>query len=202
MNQMQKPAKGEKIDKEIAAKMWAEDASMGEIAEYFGTSRNTVSGMMNRNRDLFPKKRAELVAEAQGRKNRPSVKRNRRVNVQNIAKARQIAAGVERDTKVKPNRNTGLFGPRKRKNIHQIRIEDARREVEEFEAGTSPLLQTLPDDAARIATGKELMALGLHECKWPLNEGNPYIFCAKATGGPRYCPHHSARSYRPWRGDW
>ncbi|OWK23938.1 hypothetical protein AJ87_26340 [Rhizobium yanglingense] len=52
-------------------------------------------------------------------------------------------------------------------------------------------------DEERIANGKELHDLGVHQCRWPLNNGSPFLFCADATGGELYCGHHMNRAHRP-----
>lgn len=46
------------INIETAVAMWGRDASIGEIANQMGVSRGIISGLMNRNRELFPKKAA------------------------------------------------------------------------------------------------------------------------------------------------
>jgi GcrA cell cycle regulator len=85
-------------------------------------------------------------------------------------------------------------------NTRKARMEAVQREAEAFAAGTSPLLKIAPDDAARLntGTGKELMDLGKHECKWALTNGGPWLFCAEVTDGAVYCTHHSERAFRPW----
>lgn len=38
----------------------------------------------------------------------------------------------------------------------------------------------------------DLMMLNGHRCKWPLNEGGPFIFCGEATNeGRSYCAYHA-----------
>lgn len=49
-------------------------------------------------------------------------------------------------------------------------------------------------DTERMEHAKTLLELGPHECKWPLNDGGPYLFCAEATNGAAYCRHHALRS--------
>lgn len=66
--------------------------------------------------------------------------------------------------------------------------------------GTSPLLQIHASDEERLGTGKELHELGVHQCRWPLNNGSPFLFCADATGGDLYCWHHMNRGYRVRKG--
>ncbi|NNH31002.1 hypothetical protein C9413_16265 [Rhizobium sp. SEMIA 4085] len=66
--------------------------------------------------------------------------------------------------------------------------------------GTSPLLQIHASDEERLGTGKELHELGVHQCRWPLNNGSPFLFCADATGGDLYFWHLMHRGYRVRKG--
>lgn len=171
-----------KVDLKHAARMWADDASMGEIADHFGVSRNSVSGFMNRNRDIFPEK-------TQGRMNlNPNGRKGYGVG---STKAKFKAAP-------KPPKRKPIHGHvgNKVKNTRKARMETARREVEEFQSGTSEYLKTAPSDADRLPMGKELMDLGRHDCRFALNNGGPFIFCAAATAGEVYCSHHADRAYR------
>jgi GcrA cell cycle regulator len=40
-----------------------------------------------------------------------------------------------------------------------------------------------------------LLDLKSTSCRWPVNEGNPFLFCGERAreGGP-YCAHHAARA--------
>ncbi len=42
---------------------------------------------------------------------------------------------------------------------------------------------------------------GQHQCGWPVNDGDPFLFCAqaKAAGDPHYCVHHRQLSLQPER---
>jgi GcrA cell cycle regulator len=45
---------------------------------------------------------------------------------------------------------------------------------------------------------KTLWQLEPNECHWPVNGGDPYIFCGAAKEGPRpYCPHHTRKAAAP-----
>lgn len=65
-----------------AATHWSEGKSMGEIARLFGISRSSMSGLMNRNRHLFPKKRSvgatEPVEKAKRERRNRETAQNRR----------------------------------------------------------------------------------------------------------------------------
>ncbi|WP_281407601.1 GcrA family cell cycle regulator [Neorhizobium sp. P12A] len=51
-------------------------------------------------------------------------------------------------------------------------------------------------DADRLQHGKTLLDVGSSECKWPLNAGGPFLFCADTAVGGNYCAHHRMRSVR------
>ncbi len=35
-----------------------------------------------------------------------------------------------------------------------------------------------------------LMELGARQCKWPMNDGGPFLFCGNPSGDKVYCRHH------------
>ncbi len=161
-----------KIDKDRAAIMWSEDKTIGDIADFFGVSRNSVSGLMNRNRSLFPKKTdGAMDLNPNGQK-----------------------GGAGRAWKErKPYTRINTQG------IHKARKEAVRREAKAVEDETAEIPQIVPTEAERLNAAKELMDLGAHECRWPVNNGHPFMFCAAVTDGATYCQHHAERAYRPWR---
>lgn len=56
-------------------------------------------------------------------------------------------------------------------------------------------------DAERLEHAKELHEIEARECKWPLNNGSPFLFCSAETEkGATYCQHHRWRA-RPKSGD-
>ncbi|WP_085026851.1 GcrA family cell cycle regulator [Ensifer aridi] len=48
-------------------------------------------------------------------------------------------------------------------------------------------------DKKRLPFAKRLEDLLPGECKWPVNNGSPYLFCAAKTDG-KYCQHHQSRA--------
>ncbi|MGR9413150.1 GcrA family cell cycle regulator [Rhizobium leguminosarum] len=167
------------VDKDAAAEMWNEGLSITDIAARYGVTRSKISGMMNRDRDRFPKRRGDApprYARTGGRKPQPR---------------------PPGEARAKPLHNNVGYKMRDMRNSRKARMEATRRDAEEFAAGTSPLLQIAPDDAEKLNTGmgKELMDLGAHECKWALTNGGPWIFCAESTDGAVYCDHHASRAY-------
>ncbi|OWV62565.1 hypothetical protein ATY75_12135 [Rhizobium sp. N122] len=168
------------VDINKAAEMWADDASIGDIAAHFGVSRGKISGIMGRDRERFPQKTKGKMA-----KNRAAGNGN------GVSK---VAFGAA-PGKSLPTRSNGGHAGHKLFNVHKARIEAARREAAEFQAGTSAYLQIAPDDALRLETGKELMDLAAHDCRWPVSNISPFRFCAhKQFQGSSYCAHHMLRS--------
>lgn len=50
-------------------------------------------------------------------------------------------------------------------------------------------------DLSNRATGILLENLKPHQCKWPINDGGPYLFCGKGREpGSPYCHEHKCRS--------
>lgn len=165
------------FDVNEAAKMWAEDASIGDIAAYFGATRGKISGIMNRDRQRFPEKTKGKMA------------RNRTGG--NGSGSPTVTFGAA-PAKSKPS--DGHTG-RKIYNAHRARIEAAKREAAEFQAGTAELLKTDLSDELRLPTGKELVDLEPHDCRWPIGSVGPFKFCAaKQFQGSSYCAHHMLRS--------
>lgn len=154
------------IDKEEASEMWSDGRSITEIAARYGVTRSKMAGVMNMDRDLFPKRRSDDSTAAK------------------VMRARKSRAKVPTEA------------PKIAANTRKARMEATRREAEEFLAGTSEHLKIVPIDAERLSTGKDLMDLGRHDCRFALNNGGPFIFCAAATGGEVYCSHHADRAYR------
>jgi len=62
------------------------------------------------------------------------------------------------------------------------------------EAGLLSLPEPTEYDAGRLEVAKPLLGLGKHECRWPLNNGGPFMFCAEEAEAGPYCPHHALRS--------
>jgi GcrA cell cycle regulator len=165
------------VDKDAAAEMWSDGLSITDIAARYGVTRSKISGMMNRDRERFPKRRADAprYARTGGRKPQPK------------------PPGEQRAKPLHNNVGNKMLGMR---NTRKARMEATKREAEEFEAGTSPLLEIAPDDALRLNDGKELIDLGVDECRFALNNGSPFIFCSAATDdGAVYCSHHAMRAY-------
>lgn len=157
--------------------MWNDGKSASQIGAMFGVSRNTIIGIATRNPDLFtPKKKgAPRYLRSGGRKPQPK---------------------LHGEPRAKPTHDNVGHKLWDMNNTRKARMEATKREVEEFQCGTSEHLKIAPSDAERLPMGKELMGLGRHDCRFALNNGHPFIFCAAATGGEVYCSHHAERAYR------
>lgn len=162
--------------KQRMANMWNDGESGAVIARKFGVSKNTIVGLVARNPHLFAsKKKGEpKYARTGGRKPQPK------------------SPGEKRAKPTHSHVGNNL------KNIHKARMEATRREAEQFSAGTSEYLKIAATDAERLNAGrrKELHDLEAGDCRWGLNHGGPFLFCAEATGGSIYCDHHAKRAYR------
>lgn len=166
------------INKDDAAEMWNDGLSITDIAARYGVTRSKISGMMNRDRERFPKRRGDAApryARTGGRKPEPKPPGEKRA---------------------KPLHDNVGHKMRNMNNTRKARMEAVQREAEDFLAGTSEYLKIAPSDEMRLARGKELMELGPHDCRWALTNGGPWLFCAEATDDAVYCQHHSKRAYR------
>ena len=58
--------------------------------------------------------------------------------------------------------------------------------------------EPLPPDDPIPGTAVELDDRQPHQCCWPLNRGDPFLFCGvrKAAGHRQFCPHHAKRARR------
>lgn len=144
---------------EQMAKLWNNDGlSMGQIASHFGTTRQTVAGIIHRNRDKFESRR-----DANGKKPR-----------QPLATASQ-----------KANQRRAAF--------HAAKVAE-----EEKAAPVTPVEPEIDGkeyDAGRLPVAKDLLSLGSCDCRWPLTDIGPHLFCcAEVVTGSPYCAHHRARS--------
>lgn len=53
-------------------------------------------------------------------------------------------------------------------------------------------------DASREVLAKTLMEIENDECRFPIGNGGPFVFCAAdVLPGSAYCAHHHLRAYRP-----
>lgn len=55
-------------------------------------------------------------------------------------------------------------------------------------------------DMNRIGVAKALEDVAPLECHWPLNNGNPFLFCAAPVASDTYCEEHLRRSLQHMSG--
>lgn len=153
-------------DIERMARMWnVEQMSMGEIAAALRVTRNTVSGIINRNRVMFEARR-----DANGKKPR----------AQRTTKPRQ------------PIITASQKANQRRKAFHAVKVaeEAAAAPVTPVE----PEIDGKEYDTRRRPFAKDLLAIRDCECKWWVSEG-PLMFCAEEVVlGKSWCKHHLDRS--------
>jgi GcrA cell cycle regulator len=70
------------------------------------------------------------------------------------------------------------------------RKDETRKPYTPHEQGPIPVHDY---DVKRLHYAKRLEDLFPGECKWPINNGGPYLFCAAKTAG-KYCQHHQSRA--------
>ena len=192
------------------ASMYAKDASYSDIAKVFGINRNMVSGMVSRNRDLFPAKEgvrrgsyvdkinvveaAELwkdgltraeIAERMGVKEsaiRLLMERNRSVMPKRVAKAKPIPRPRTTKAVTLPERKQAQDFVKSTKfaSFHNP-------ELDEFELSRLPGLSLLENDG----------------CMYALTEGpEDHRFCGHSRFlKSRYCEHHAYKTTDPTRID-
>lgn len=149
------------------ARMWnVEGLSMGEIASRMRTTRQTIAGIIHRNRELFESRR-----DANGKK--PREKRTTKPREPIVTASQQAN--------------------QRRKAFHAVKVaEEAAIAPPSF---PEPEIDGKEYDAIRLPLAKDLLALGNCDCRWPLNDGGPFLFCAEeVVDGSVYCRHHRGRA--------
>ena len=149
------------------ANLWNRDGlSMGQIASHFGVTRQVVAGIIHRNRDLFESRR-----DANGKKPR----------AQRTTKPRQ------------PIVTASQTANQRRQAFHAVKVaEEAAIALTSFH---EPEIDGKEYDAMRLPLAKDLLAIDNCDCKWPLNDGGPFLFCAEeVVSGSVYCRHHKGRA--------
>lgn len=97
---------------------------------------------------------------------------------QNIEKVRAISVAATRGKSVRGGTVS----------LNKIKAIQAPAIVELFDA--------VPDIPGRFGAphvaGMDLMMLNEHRCKWPINDGGPFLFCGEAKKSDRpYCAFHN-----------
>lgn len=96
------------------------------------------------------------------------------------------------ERRTKP-RNPPQTSNERRAAFHAVKVaEEAASAPPSF---PEPEIDGKEYDAMRLPMAKDLLALGNCDCRWPLNDGGPFLFCAEeVVSGSVYCRHHKGRA--------
>lgn len=109
---------------------------------------------------------------------------------------RQVVAGII-------HRNRDKFESRRDANGKKPATQKANQRRSAFhavnvgqeQAPAISAIEAMQYDASRLLASKDLLDLRSCDCRWPLNDGAPFLFCAEeVTTGSAYCAHHKQRS--------
>lgn len=156
-----------KTDINVMTRLWNDHGlSMGEIASRMGISRSMVSGLINRNRDRFEKRRDET-------------------GMKPVAK---------RTTKPREPIVTAAQKANERRKAFQAVNTAAEPEAAPVEP-MEPEINAKEYDAGRLPHAKGLTDLKPCDCRWPLTDDGPHLFCcAEVKTLSPYCQHHAKRA--------
>lgn len=162
-----------------AAKLWNDGVSAGQIAVAMNVSRNTVIGMVNRNRALFRRKSSDVVKPA------PINGETPKLVVDKIAlrPAPARPKPEEKPTYVKPSALGASLG------LHMRSTSPPKANF--AHAGTAGIAGPVP-----------FMDLTSKQCHWPLNDfndrsGADMPCCGQAiVPGRSYCQNHLNLAYK------
>lgn len=177
--------------------MWRNGHSASEIGALFDVSRNVIIGLASRNRDLFPAKaKTREENEADNARNAEAIDLELMAEMWEAEKTVSAIAesfGVHvRAVKKVIRQNRAMFKKRVRSGIWHKNAPENRFGTE---PPRPPKILSSAYDEARLPFSKTLMDLKAFECKAPLNDGSPYLFCAEKAVGS-YCQHHTHRFFR------
>lgn len=155
-----------------AAKMWANDMSITKIGETLGRSRNSISGMMSRNRELFPLKQGETRGKNKSARSLPP-------------KPKKTAEkkAQEKQAKLSANALRKMFS----EALKPAPIIPSKAENKAY-------------DEERLSSAYTLLDLPSNGCKFPLLEtvkGETQYFCGERRYQMKpWCAAHHARVWR------
>lgn len=164
---------------EIAVRMWSEDKTAEEIGAVLGKSKGAITGKAKRNRRLFPER---------GAGPRPG---------KVYADGRVVRAGGGGKQKPKSEGRPFTFGNGRKNSVATLKQKREQCKAEAVEKAAEfisekPLRSDY--DRERLEHAVTLVDLGNCQCRWPLNNGAPYLFCAEVTFSSGYCHEHFRRS--------
>ena len=198
-----------------AAKLWNDGFSASEIGKRLKLSANAIKGLVYRNPDDFNQKRQQShsdetiqLAAKLWNEGLSGSQVGKRLGV-----SRNVVIGLA-------HRNPSLFvhkgkvtlqpkfepmpapkrGERRSASSPKSPAQKPNQTVNlfpKFKAYAIPQAVRTLHDAERLIHAKELHELERGECRWGLNHGSPFLFCAAARSGlSPYCEHHRARAMR------
>lgn len=99
----------------------------------------------------------------------------------------------QRKATAEPIATASQTANQRRKAFHAVKVaEEAAIAPPSF---PEPEIDGKEYDAIRLPLAKDLLTLGNCDCKWPLNDGGPFLFCAEeVVSGSVYCRHHKGRA--------
>lgn len=197
---------------EKLVELYVTNMSLEQIAGEIGVSHHSLKNYLRRNRESFPRRERGL----RGTLTQEQIQRAAKMWTEGVEiKAIADYFGVTKNVILgKANSYRHLFPRRREPNKTKEEREAIKRKPKSRVKSNwnrtvfstpAPTIDHDPEyyarkteyDAERLSDAKPLYELSSKECKWPLNDGGPYLFCAADASG-EYCDHHDARarSYR------
>lgn len=192
--------------RETASRMWKGGASASEIGSALGVSRNTIVGIAYRDRINFPSKgkgRGYTRKSASGPITEWSDERIDRAagmwaDGMQIVQIAEAMGTTHASVKGIVRRRRDRF-PERTRGWTEGEKMPPKREKSDWVRGvkTGPKVPTIAPsafDLGRMPHAKTLLEVGPCECRWPLTDDGPHLFCAEASiPGKSWCQHHYDR---------
>ncbi len=204
------------LNTSIAKAMWANGASMGDIARQLGIKRNVVAGHFNRNRDDFPRKTDGDVKGGSGNRNTAfsifwSEKRLAKASsLWNGGHKRKVIAacvGCKADALYYVIRKFPSYFPAREnvKDAQDGRSGNGRPKTANqrrrafYEAGMTVPKSFLPDTVDFLMpSGSPIPYMMQRDdlCKWPMSDNTSAMtFCGAEMFSRSFCYHHFKIAY-------
>lgn len=186
---------------QACALMWANDKSYLDIAKEYGITRNMVSGMVSRNKDLFPtkegiKKRGSFIQTLDITKAGKLWKEGK--SCEEIASEMGITTNAvqllaRRNRSLMPSRRPS--SPEKTKKEKKAKtVSDTGRVHQQFH-GTKQATYADPElDSFERSRLPGYSLVENNGCMYPLTESSPHMFCGcNRVELGRYCEYHAEK---------
>lgn len=192
------------FDTAKAAQMWKDGMQQSHIAARFGVSIPFVRRIMQADRATFPKREHNEVNRERAWAEEDIVKAARMWRDGRSASEIGNELGVSRLTILGlayrhrerfPMRNkAGHKATRNSKPMPTMVTRSFVAEAPDF-GPEEPQIPATEYDLLRLPHAKTLVDLEACECRWALNAGGPFMFCAETTEArSSYCANHLDRS--------